>query len=541
MSTFRILAADKLAQEGLDYITKQDDCELVNKPGLTEEEYAELIQDCDAMIVRSGIKVTAKILENPGKLKVIARAGVGVDNIDLAAATEKGILVVNTAAASTITTAEHAFALMMSLMRNIGPAYKGMTEGKWDRNKYTGRQLMGKTLGVVGFGRIGQTMAERALAFGMDVVAYDPFINAETMMDGRVKMFNNFEDILPLIDIISFHVPLNDATRGILSAKTYPKCKDGLYVVNAARGGVVDEADLLEALDSGKVAAAAMDVFTSEPPTADDPLRNHPRVLITPHLGASTKEAQQAVSVDAADNCMTYLRGEGIVGAVNAGNLKINLSPVQEKYVDLSNRMAKLLSPMITRGIAEVTIELAGKSLAAGLSMIERTALVGLFEHHLTDPVNIINVNQVAEARGIKVKTVTTDDDKATGLTIEVTGPAGAVDDETNADDKTRRIVGRVYDDLKPRIVEINGYHMDMIPEGPMILLLNEDKPGMIGLVGSTFGSENVNIADMTISRRGNTAMMVFKVDSEPTTAQLETIKTKEGILKTASVQLAEA
>ncbi|MCG8551039.1 MAG: phosphoglycerate dehydrogenase, partial [Desulfobacterales bacterium] len=523
---YRILAADKLAQEGLDFIENQPDCELVNKPGLSEEEYAELVSSCDAMIVRSGIKVTEKILANPGKLKVIARAGVGVDNIDLKAATEKGILVVNTAAASTVTTAEHAFTLMMSMMRNVGPAYKGMTEGKWDRNKYTGRQLMGKTLGVVGFGRIGQTMAERALAFGMDVVAYDPFINAETMLDGRVKMFNNFEDILPLIDIISFHVPLNDATRGILSAKTYPKCKDGLFVVNAARGGVVDEADLLEALESGKVAAAATDVFSAEPPAENDPLRNHPRILCTPHLGASTKEAQQAVSVDAAQNCLTYLRGDGIVGAVNAGNLKINLSPQQEKYVDLAGRMAKLISPMITRGIAEVVIELNGKSLQPGMSMIERTALVGLLEDHLADQVNIINVNQVADARGIKVKTVTSEDGDA-GLTLYITGPEGAVDDKTLPADKVRKIVGRVYDDLMPRIVEVNGYKMDMIPEGPMVLLLNEDRPGMVGLVGSTFGDANINIADMAISRRDETALMVLKVDSDPTDDQLDAIKSK--------------
>ncbi|WP_432798956.1 phosphoglycerate dehydrogenase [Poriferisphaera sp. WC338] len=538
-STFRVLAADKLAQEGLDFITDQSDCELVNKPGLSEEEYATLIQDCDAMIVRSGIKVTAKILENPGKLKVIARAGVGVDNIDLKAATEKGILVVNTAAASTITTAEHAFALMMSLLRNVGPAYKGMTEGKWDRNKFTGRQLHGKSVGVVGFGRIGQTFAERALAFGMDVVAYDPFINAETMLDGRVKMFKNFEDILPHADILSFHVPLNDATRSMLNKETYKLCRDGLYVVNAARGGVVDEADLLEAVESGKVAAAALDVFTSEPPAEDDPLRNHPQILITPHLGASTKEAQQAVSVDAAENCLTYLRGDGIVGAVNAGNLKINLSDLQEKYVDLAGRMAKLISPMITRGISEVSIGLTGKELAAASSMIERTALVGIFENHLTDPVNIINVNQVAEARSIKVTTTLCDDEKVQpGLTFEIKGPQGAVDSETKEGDKVRRITGRVYDDLKPRIVEINGYFMDMIPEGPMVILLNEDRPGMIGLVGTTFGGENVNIADMAISRRDTTAMMVLKVDSEPTEAQLDAIKSKDGILKTAAINL---
>lgn len=539
--TFRILAADKLDPQGLAWIENQPDAELVNKPGLTEEEYAQIVGEHDAMIVRSGIKVTAKVLENPGRLRVIARAGVGVDNIDLEAATAKGILVVNTAEASTITTAELAFALMMGLLRNIGPAHKVMCEGGWDRNKYEGRQLAGKTLGVVGMGRIGRTVAERAMAFEMNVVGYDPFFNQETACEGKVKMFRDFADMLPHVDIITFHVPLNDQTRSMLNKDTFARCKDGVYVVNAARGGVVDEEDLIGALDSGKCAGAALDVFTKEPPAADNPLRTHPKILHTPHLGASTKEAQQAVSVDAAESCLTYLRGQGVKGAVNAGGLKIDLSPMQRRYVDLAQRMALLVSPMITRGISTVTIELLGGGLTAGQSMIERTALVTLLKDHLSDPVNIINVSQVAEKRGIKVRTVLVDEDGPRGseLTIQIDGPPTAVDDKTHPADKTRRVVGRVYDDLRPRIVEINGYHMDMVPAGQMLLLQNEDRPGMIGLVGSVFGEAGVNIADMTISRRDSTALMLLKLDGEPSAKVLETLKSKPGILKAASVKLA--
>ncbi len=539
--TFKILAADKLDPQGLAWIESQPDAELVNKPGLTEEEYAGIVGEHDAMIVRSGIKVTAKILANPGRLKVIARAGVGVDNIDLEAATAKGILVVNTAEASTITTAEHAFALMMGLLRNIGPAHKTMCEGGWDRNKYEGRQLAGKTLGVVGMGRIGRTVAERAMAFEMSVVGFDPFFNQETACEGKVKMFRDFADMLPHVDIITFHVPLNDQTRSMLNKDTFQKCRDGVYVVNAARGGVVDEQDLIGALDSGKCAGAALDVFTKEPPAADSPLRTHPKILHTPHLGASTTEAQQAVSVDAAESCLTYLRGQGVKGAVNAGGLKIDLSPMQQRYVDLAQRMAQLVSPMITRGISTVTIELIGGGLAAGQSMIERTALVTLLKDHLTDPVNIINVAQVAEKRGIKLRTVLVDEAGPRGseLTIQIDGPPTAVDDKTHPADKTRRVVGRVYDDLRPRIVEINGYHMDMVPAGQMLLLQNEDRPGMIGLVGSVFGEAGVNIADMTISRRDSTALMLLKLDGEPGAAVLETLRSQPGILKTAAVKLA--
>lgn len=545
--TFRILAADKLAQEGLDWLDAQPDAELVNKPGLSEDEYAAMLAQggIHAMIVRSGIKVTAKVLENPGDLKIIARAGVGVDNIDLAAATDKGILVVNTAEASTITTAEHAFALMIAMLRNIGPAYKTMTEGGWDRSKYSGRQLSGLALGVVGFGRIGQTVAQRALAFGMDVVAFDPVFNAATALDGKVKMYTDFAAMLPHVDVLTFHVPLNDHTRSMLGEKTFPLCRDGVYVVNAARGGVVDEEALIEALKSGKCGGAAIDVYTQEPPPADSPLRSHPKLLVTPHLGASTKEAQDAVSNEAGKACMAYLRGEGIKGAVNAGGLRVDLDPQQKGFVELGSRMAALISPMITRGIATVEIELAGKQLHKAAGTVERAVMVGLLRAHLADPVNMINVAQVAEQRGIKVKTSTVDEPTQAGpqLSIEVHGPAGAIDSDTHKLDRTRRIVGRVYEDLKPRVVEINGYHMDMTPDGYMVLLQNEDLPGMIGIVGSAFGQAQVNIADMTISRRDQgdgqvTALMTLKVDTPPSKELTERLAATKGVLKLASVTL---
>lgn len=539
-SRFKILAADKLAKQGLAWIQSQPDAELVNKPGLSEEELAQIVGEHDAMIVRSGVTVTAKVLENPGRLKVIARAGVGVDNIDLDAATAKGILVVNTAEASTITTAEHAFALMMALARNIGPAYKTMTEGGWDRSKYQGRQLAGMTLGVVGLGRIGQTVAERALAFGMTVVGYDPFVASDTIMDGRVKVYRDFKEMLPHLDVASFHVPLNDDTRGLLGKETFPLAKPGLMVVNAARGGVIDEEALIEALDAGQCGGAALDVYTTEPPAADSPLRSHPKVLCTPHLGASTAEAQQAVSVDAAGACMAYLRGEGIKGAVNAGGVRVDLDAQQQGFVDLASRMAELISPMITRGIATLNIEVVGKHLGPAIGTIERTALVGLLKHHLDTPLNVINVGRIAEQRGIKVRTAVVEQEAAAvpQLTIEIHGPAGAVDEKTPEAEKTRKIVGRVYDDHKPRVVEINGYHMDMIPAGQMLLLQNEDKPGMIGLVGNEFGEAQVNIADMTISRRDSTALMVLKIDGQAPESLINQLKARPGILKIAQVKL---
>jgi D-3-phosphoglycerate dehydrogenase len=541
---FKILAADKLAEEGLDFLRSQPDVELINKPGLKEAELAAIAGEHDAMIVRSGVTVTAKVLENPGRLRIVARAGVGVDNIDLEAATAKGILVVNSAEASTITTAEHAFALMMALARNIGPAYKTMSEGGWDRSKFNGRQLAGKTLGVVGFGRIGRTVAERALAFGMQVVAYDPFYAQPTAMDGKVKMFTSFLDLAPHADILTFHVPLNDQTRGLLNAESFAKCRRGVLVVNASRGGVVDESAVIPAIDAGQCGGAALDVFETEPPPADSPLRKHPKVLLTPHLGASTVEAQQAVSVDAAASCLSFLRGEGIHGAVNAGGLRLDLDPVQMRFVDLAQRMAKLISPMITRGIASVTIELAGAELSSAEGTIERMSLVGLLQGHLDVPLNIVNVKHVAEQRGIKLSTVKVDDPSGPAkagpqLAIIIKGPPGAVDPASPVGDETRRIVGRVYQDLRPRVVEINGYFMDMVPTGSMVLIQNQDVPGQIGMVGTEFGGAKVNIADMAISRRGDTALMVLKVDGDPPASLIESLKKKRGILKVAVVKLA--
>ncbi|MEM9294699.1 MAG: phosphoglycerate dehydrogenase [Planctomycetota bacterium] len=548
--TFKILAADKLAPEGLSAIESQPDAELVNKPGLTEAEYAHLLADggADAMIVRSGIQVTPAMLENPGSLKVIARAGVGVDNIDLPAATAKGIVVVNTAEASTLTTAEHAFALMMALARNIGPAYRTMTEGGWDRSKYQGRQLAGKTLGVVGFGRIGRAVAERALAFEMDVRGFDPVYPHATALDGRVKMATDFQEILPYCDILTFHVPLNDHTRGMLGEVSFGKCKPGVMVVNAARGGVVDEEALLKALDSGQCGGAALDVFTSEPPPEDSPLRSHPKLLVTPHLGASTKEAQQAVSVDAAVACLAFLRGQGVRGAVNAPGLRVDLDPVQAVLVDLAGRMGALLAPMVTRGMAKVEVEACGAAPASIASMIQRSALVGLLTPHLADPVNLVNAASVAEARGIELRTIEVEQPGPRGaqVTLTVHAPRGAVDGGGDPADHTRRIVGQVFDDLRPRVVEINGYAMDMVPEGPMMVLLNEDRPGMIGVVGRKMGEAGVNIADMTISRRtnaggGRTALQVLKLDEPAPPAVLEHMGEQPGIAKVAQVVLGPA
>ena len=526
--TINILVADKLAPAGLELLKSREGVAVDVKTGLKEDELAAIIGQYDGLLVRSGVQVTAKVLAQSGRLKAIARAGVGVDNIDLDAATAAGVLVMNSAEASTITTAEHAFALMMSLARNIGPAYRTMSEGGWDRNKFVGRQLYDKTLGLVGLGRIGRTVAERALAFGMKVLAFDPVYNAETALDGKVRLVKTFEELLGKVDFLSFHVPLNDHTRNMLNAERFAAANDGIMVINAARGGVIDIDAMIAAIDSGKCGGAALDVFEVEPLEKDSPLRKHPKVLLTPHLGASTAEAQDAVSNAACAQLLEYLTGEGLSGAVNVAGVRLDLDPTQRGYLDLAQRMARLIAPMCEEGMAEITVTCEGQALAAAAATIERMTLVELLNTSLEVPVNVVNAKLMADQRGIKLRSVVVDEQRASPrLTITI-----------QSGQRPRRIVGVVHADGRPWVREINGYHMDLVPAGPMVILLNEDRPGMVGLIGTELGSAGANIADMALSRRGNTAMMVLKLDETPTEPLINRLRARPGIVKVAVVNL---
>lgn len=538
-ATIRILIADKLAPEGAAYLEQQPDVQVTSQTGLEGDALAEALAEHDGVVIRSAVKIREDVLKRTvstgkSRLKAIARAGVGVDNIDLEAATKHGIVVMNSASASTITTAEHAFALMIALARNIGPAYRTMADGGWDRSKFVGTQLQGKTLGVVGLGRIGQTMAHRAIAFGMNVIGFDPFINADSVLDGQVPLARSFDELVSQVDVVSFHVPKTDDTTNMLSSAQFAKARPGLLVINAARGGIVDEQALLEALDAGRCGGAAIDVYPSEPPADDDPLRRHPKVLCTPHLGASTVEAQEAVAVDACKALLTYLRGEGATGALNVRGLDLNLSDRQKALTDLSRRMVALLdaSERVSR-IKAVKFECRGDSVASRADTIARFALADLLRGHLDEPVNVINAALVAEHRHIDFSTVIgpeTDEDR---IAIEITGEARAI-----------RVEGAMYADNQPRVTSIDGYRMDMIPAGHMVLLTNTDEPGRIGLVGRIFGESNTNIAEMVIGRRkrgaGQVAMMILKLDQAPSDKVLTDLREADGILSVAAVELPE-
>jgi len=412
--------------------------------------------------VRSGAKVTAKVLENPGRLKAIARAGVGVDNIDLDAATAKGILVLNTAEASTLSTAEHALALMMSLARKIPQAHAHVKSGQWKRNQYQGTQLAGKTLGVVGLGRIGRTVATRALAMEMMLVGYDPFFSAPTALDGRVKVIRDFDEFLGQLDVITFHVPGGDSTRHLLNRdRLFNKCRANLLVVNDARGEVVDEIALAEALKEKKIAGAAIDVYATEPPAKDHPLFALENVVLTPHLGASTDEAQTAVSVDACKAIVAYLyRGE-IRGAVNAGGIRLDLPPDEAPFAELARRIGTLLAGLSDTGIKTITLRASGTRAPRLMNTLLRLAAVELLKPHVGEgSVNVINVEHFARARGIEMVQIHEPAPPA-GLVgdilgVRIEGPGG----------ESHRILGTVYADGLPRVVRVDDFARTWCPRG---------------------------------------------------------------------------
>ncbi|HEY7086775.1 MAG TPA: phosphoglycerate dehydrogenase [Tepidisphaeraceae bacterium] len=539
--SMKILVADKLADEGLDFL-KQTGSGFDVKVGLKEDELAGEVGKYDALIVRSGAKVTAKVLTNPGKLKAIARAGVGVDNIDLDAATAKGILVLNTAEASTLSTAEHALALMLSLARKIPQAHAGLKSQQLEwkkRSVYQGTQLAGKTLGVVGLGRIGRTVASRAVAMDMNVIGFDPYFSAPTALDGKVKLVRDFDEFLAQIDIITFHVPGGEGTKHLLNReRLFGKCKPNLLVVNDSRGEVLDEYALADAIKEKKIAGAAIDVYATEPPPKDHPLFGLENVVLTPHLGASTDEAQTAVSVEACKAIIAYLNSGEIRGAVNAGGIKLDLPPDEAPFAKLAQRIGCLLAGFVDAGYKTITLRCSGTRAPKHMNTLLRLATVELLKPHLGEgSVNVINVEHLARGRGVELVQVH-EPNPPSGLVGDIVGIRA-----DTTDGASHRILGTVYQDGLPRILRVDDYNMDMIPEGQMVVMQNKDMPGVIGLVGTSFGDAQVNIADMVISRQFNkdgsaTALMVLKIDSVPPDALLNRLKARPNILKVKSVKL---
>ncbi len=518
----KILIADKLSKVGVDWLEKQDDVEVTVKPGLSPEELAGIIGEYDGMIIRSGVKVREKALKNTGKLRGIARAGVGVDNVDVTLATKKGIIVMNTPDGNTLSTAELTWALMLALSRKISPANASLRSGEWNRKAYQGTQLAGKTLGVIGLGRIGRAVAKRAAAMDMRVLGYDPFFAGECP-DGKLEMVKDLLDLSKRSDYITVHVPKSPETMGMIGREQFNVMKPSVRLINAARGGIIDPPALLEALNQNKIAGAAIDVYLKEPPDteAEKALIQHEKVLAVPHLGASTEEAQDQVALDAAQQLVEALRGGEVRNAVNAPGFSEAIPEPLRPYAELAPRMGAMLSAITPGGVNKIEVIYRGPISDLNVSPITTYLLTGLLSASTEQPINVINAPVMAEQYGIEVEQITSAKIREFTNLMEV---------KITTNQMQRSAVGTIFGHKVPRIIAIDGYHMEMRPEGHGVVILNDDRPGALGQYGMTFGKHDINIADLTFSRkkRSGLAMVGLNLDEAATKDVMDEIRALE-------------
>jgi D-3-phosphoglycerate dehydrogenase len=498
----KVLISDQMDPKAAE-IFRAGGLEVDERPGLSKEELKAIIGDYDGLAIRSATKVTADLLEAATKLKVIGRAGIGVDNVDIPAATARGVVVMNTPFGNSITTAEHAVALMFALARELPAADSSTQAGKWEKNRFMGVELTSKTLGLIGCGNIGSIVADRALGLRMKVVAYDPFLTPERAVDLGVEKVD-LDELLARADFITLHTPLTDQTRNILSRENLAKTRRGVRIINCARGGLIDEAALKDALDSGQVAGAALDVFVEEPAKAN-PLFGAPGLIATPHLGASTTEAQVNVAIQVAEQMADYLVRGGVTNALNMPSLSAEEAPRLRPYMELAEKLGSLVGQVEGRRISGVAIEVEGAAAALNPKPITGAVLAGLMKVY-SDTVNMVNAPFLAKERGLDLREVRHDreGDYHTLVRVTVTTPDGE-----------RSVAGTLFGNSAARLVDMFGMAVEAELDGEMIYVVNEDKPGFIGRCGTTLGEAGVNIATFNLGRReeGGEAVALVSVD----------------------------
>ncbi|HBU37029.1 MAG TPA: phosphoglycerate dehydrogenase [Planctomycetaceae bacterium] len=518
-----IIVLDKLSPDGLALLDAADRLGISYevKTGLSGEELKNVLASHDGAICRSGVKITAEVLAGNHRLRAIVRAGVGTDNIDKQAATRQGIVVMNTPAGNTVSTAEHAFTLLLALSRNVAPADASLREHRWDRSKYMGVQLAGKTLGIVGMGRIGQAVASRARAFDMRVVVYDPFLAAERAGELGVELFGSVREMLPELDYLTVHTPLTDDTRHLIGKAELSLLKPGVRLINCARGGIYDEEALLEGLESGVLAGAALDVFETEPCT-ESPLFGRPDVLVTPHLGASTEEAQSQVAIEGVNLLTDFLRTGTIRHSVNSSPIDPADLEGLRGFLDLGWRLGVLLSQLDDQPPKAVSIAYRGEIASRNTRLITAAFAAGLLETALED-VNIINAEMLLRERGIELVEQSRTDPGAFSSVVAVDLVVG---------DHVHRAAGTLFGRSMPRLVQLEGHRLEAYLDGTLLIFMHEDVPGIIGNVGTAFGGTGVNIAQMTVGRStpGGDAIGVLSLDQEPSDDCLSKVRTCEGI-----------
>ncbi|MBF0215601.1 MAG: phosphoglycerate dehydrogenase [Candidatus Omnitrophica bacterium] len=531
MPTFKILISDPLSKEGVDILRKNKDFYVEEVEKLKEDQLVAKIKDFDALIVRSGTVATKKIIDAGVNLKVIGRAGVGLDNVDLEAASKKGIVVMNTPTGNTISTAEHAFTLMMSLARSIPLADKSVKDGKWDRKKFMGVELYGKVLGIVGLGRIGSEFAKRAQSFGMKVMAYDPFLTQE-----KAKSLNVEPVDLPTLyenaDFITIHTPLTEETKHLIGEEAFKRMKKGVRIINAARGGIIDEAALAKYIASGKVAGAALDVYESKAtPPVDSPVYGMESVITTPHLGASTEEAQLNVSIDIAECVQDALLGKGYRNAANMPFIPEESLALMKPYILLAERMGSFQTQLIEEPIKEVKVKYAGDISNLDVSVITRALMKGIFEPILVEHVNYINSVFIAKERGISV---------TEKKTTEVMDFANLICVEFVTEKKEYLIMGTLFGNKEPRIVMIDEFYVEAIPGGVILVISNNDIPGIVGKIGTIIGKAEVNIAGINLGRnkKKKLAISLLNLDSELPKEVIKKLSAIEGVTSVKQVKI---
>lgn len=498
----KILVSDPISQDGLAVLQGGKDIQVDVKTGLPEDEICKIISEYDAIVVRSQTKVTAKIIDAGKNLKIIGRAGVGLDNVDREAATRRGIIVMNVPGGNTISTAELSMAMLLALSRHIPQANVSLRAGNWDRKTFKGVEVRGKTLGILGMGRIGTEVAKRARAFEMRVIANDPYLTEEKATQMGVEM-KTFEDILKESDYISIHTPLNDETRDLLGKEQLAKMKKGARIINCARGGIVNEHDLKDALDSGHIAGAAIDVYPKEPPE-DRVLIDHPKTICTPHLGASTEEAQSVVAVDLAYQIVDALEGKGVRNAVNIPYVDPALMEQMGPYIQLGEKIGRLGSQLARGAVEKVEVVYSGELTDFNVSPITVAIIKGMLEPYLDIVVNYVNAPYIAKERGVSFTEVKSSDPMGYTNLISVS---------FRLKDKEISLSGTLFAARKdPRIVRIDGYHVDVKPFGWLLVVKNIDRPGFLGSIGTVIGNAGINIADMTLGRKEKGGIVVTAI-----------------------------
>jgi D-3-phosphoglycerate dehydrogenase len=527
--TYRILATDELSQDAVDLLDAHPDIEFSVEKGLGPAALADRIAPYDGLIIRSSAQVTEDVIAAGDRLRVIGRAGAGIDNIDVLAASARGVIVMNTPGANTVATAEHTMALLLALCRNVPQAVASLRSGAWDRKQFKGVELRSKTIGIIGFGRVGQRVARRCRGFGMDVICHDPYLSSERAALLKVDRVS-LDELLARSDFITLHAALTDDTAGMIGAEALARMKPGVRIVNAARGGLIDEPALVAALEDGSVAGAALDVLSDEPPDSSNPLLHLDNVVVTPHLAASTDEAQREVGIQIVRQVIDALEGTDFRNAVNMPVVDGQILKTLRPYLEMAERLGSLQSQLSQGAVTRIEVAVEGDDISEHITPVSIAILKGMLERVVTDSVNYVNAQYVASDRGIAVS-------QTSGLhTLDY---PNLISCRVEWDGGDRTIAATLFSHDEPRIVEVDGYRVDVVPEGTILVTVSRDEPGFIGKVGTTLGGLDINIATWKTGRSapGGRALSFISVDSDVPDAALQTLAATDPIERITKVQ----